>query len=98
VVVLVGGVVPEVDAPDGSGLFALVGVAWICLGLVPDVDGVGAECGELEEVELLGLLSVGNAGAGGGARGAGAGAVAGVEGMTSVGPNGFSLWTDVQLY
>ena len=62
---LVGGVVPEVDAPDGSGLFALVGVIWACLGLVPDVDGVGEECVELEEVELLELVSVGNAGAGG---------------------------------
>ncbi len=61
--VLVRGVVPEVDAPDGSGLFALVGIIWVCLGLVPDVDGVGEECGELEEVELLELVSVGDAGA-----------------------------------
>jgi hypothetical protein len=63
VAVLVRGVVPEVDAPDGSGLFALVGIIWVCLGLVPDVDGVGEECGELEEVELLELVSVGDAGA-----------------------------------
>jgi len=97
VVVLVERVVPEVDAPDGFGWFALVVVIWICSGLIPDVDGVGEE-----EVELRELLSVGNAGAGdgasGAARGAGAGAVAGVEGMASVGPNGCSRWTNVQLY
>jgi len=28
---------------------------WLILGLVPDVDGVGDECGELEEDELLEL-------------------------------------------
>jgi hypothetical protein len=77
---------------------ALVVVVWVCLGLVPDVDGVGEECGELEEVELCELLSVGDAGAGGDVGGAGAGVVAGVVGMTSIGHNGCSLWTDVQLY
>jgi hypothetical protein len=71
-------------------------IIWVCLGLVPDVDGVGEECGELEEVELRELLSVGAGGGAGGA--AGAGAVAGVEGVASAGPNGCSLWTDVQLY
>jgi hypothetical protein len=58
------------------------------------VDGVGDECGELEEVELLESVSGGGAGAGigaGGAAGGGAGFV--VEGVApvSVGPNGCSL-------
>jgi len=43
VVALVGGAVP-----DGSGLFALVGVIWVCSGLVADEDGVGEECGLLD--------------------------------------------------
>ena len=65
------------------------------------MDGVGDECGELEEVEPLELVFGGDAGAGGGTGGtpggAGAGAVAGVVGTPSVGPNGCSLWTVVQL-
>jgi len=36
--VLARGVVPEVDAPDGSGVVCLVAVGWPCFGCVPDVD------------------------------------------------------------
>jgi hypothetical protein len=68
-------------------------VTGVCFSLVPKVDGVGDECGELE-VELLEWVSGGGAGAGigaGGAAGGGAGFV--VEGVApvSVGPNGCSL-------
>ncbi len=87
--------VPEVEAPDGSGLFELVVAGLVCLGLIPEVDGVGDECGVLEEVEPLELVSGGDAGAGGGTGGAtggvGAGAGAGVIGTANVGPNGCSL-------
>jgi len=38
--------VPEVDAPDGSGVVCLDSGGWLCFGHVPDVDGVGDECGE----------------------------------------------------
>jgi hypothetical protein len=41
-----GGVVPEVEAPDGSGLFDRVVAGWVCLVLVPEVDRVSDECGE----------------------------------------------------
>jgi hypothetical protein len=91
--------VPEVDAPDGSGFVDFVVVVF---GLVPNVEGVGDECGVLDEDEPLELGNGGGAGAGGGARGAtGAGGiwpVAGVGGALSVGPNGCSLGIDVQLY
>ncbi len=59
-------VVPEVEAPDGSFWFELVGAGGVCLVLVPEVDGVGDECGEFEEVEPLELVSAGDAGAGSG--------------------------------
>ena len=66
--------VPEVEAPDGSGFavgaFGAVG----CLGRVPEVDGVGDECGLLAEVELVELVSVVVAGDGAGAGGAAGGA------------------------
>ncbi len=90
---MVGGVVPEVEAPDGSGFavgaFGVVG----CLGRVPEVDGVGDECGLLAVVELFELELVG-------------GVVAGVEGVVGglvltsvlVGPKGCNLGTVVQLY
>ncbi len=45
-----GGVVPEVEAPDGSGLFVWVVACWVCLNRVPEVDNVGDE---LEDVEPL---------------------------------------------
>jgi hypothetical protein len=69
--VLVGSVVPEVEAPDGSVLFELVGAGGVCLVLVPEVDGVGDECGEFEEDEPLEFVSAGGAGAGGGTGGTG---------------------------
>ncbi len=83
--------VPEVDAPEGSGFtVGAFGVA-VCLGRVPEVDGVGDECGllavvELDEPELAGVVEVG----------AGAGGLI----LTSVlvGPKGCSLGTVVQLY
>jgi hypothetical protein len=95
-------VVPEVEAPDGSGLFELVVAGWICLGVdIDDVDRVGEECGELEEVEPLELVSGGDAGAGGGTGcatgGVVAGAGAGVVGTANVDPNGCSLGMEVQL-
>jgi len=72
--VLEVGVVPEVDAPEGSGCLRLIGAGWVCIGLFPEVDRVGEECGELEEVELLDSVCGGDAGAGGGAGGATGGA------------------------
>jgi len=53
---LAEGVVPEVLAPDGSGCLSLEVVTGVCFSLVPKVDGVGDECGELE-VELLEWVS-----------------------------------------
>ncbi len=65
--------VPEVDAPDGSGLATVALVAEGCLGFVPEVEGVGEECGLLAEVELVELVSVAVAGDGAGAGGAAGG-------------------------
>ncbi len=70
-----GGVVPEFEAPEGSGCWCLVGCSFDCLGLVPEVEGVGDECGELEVVEVLEPVSGGDAGAGGGVGGATGGTV-----------------------
>jgi hypothetical protein len=45
-------VVPEVEAPEGSGFVdGALGMEF-CLGRVPDVDGVGDECGLLAVEEL----------------------------------------------
>jgi hypothetical protein len=41
---------PDVEEPEGSEGFDLVVVIWHCLGIVPDVEGVGDECGELDEI------------------------------------------------
>ena len=85
--------VPEVEAPDGSGFavdaFGAVGG----LGRVPEVDGVGEECGLLSVVGLFEFVLVD-------------GVVAGAEGVVGglvltsvlVGPKGCSLGTVVQLY
>ena len=88
--------VPEVEAPEGSCLTVGVFGAEICLGRVPEVDGVGDECEllavlELVERELAGVVVV---------VGAGAGEVVGGAVLTSVsaGSNGCSLGTVVQLY
>ena len=86
---MVGGVVPEVEAPDGSGFMVGAFGAVVCLGRVPEVDGVGDECGLLAVVELFELELVGGVGAG-----------AGGLTLTSVlvGPKGCNLGTVVQLY
>ena len=87
--------VPEVEAPDGSGFPVGAFGAEVCLDCVPDVDGVGEECEllavvELVEPELAGVVGVV----------AGAGEVAGGLVLTSVfvGPKGCNLGTVVQLY
>jgi len=92
---LAGGVVPEVEAPEGSGLAAVAFGTEVCLGRVPDVDGVGDECGLLAVVELVEPVLAGVAGVG-----AGAGGAAGGAALTNVlvGPKGCSLGTVVQLY
>ena len=66
--------VPEVEAPEGSGLATVALGAEGCLGFVPEVEGVGDECGLLAEVELVELVSVVVAGDGAGAGGAAGGA------------------------
>ncbi len=66
-------VVPEVEAPEGSVWFKLVGAGGVCLALVPEVDGVGDECGEFDQVQPLEFVSAGNAGAGGNTGGAAGG-------------------------
>ena len=83
--------VPEVEAPEGSGFTVGAFGAAVGLGRVPEVDGVGDECGllavvELVEPELAGVVRVC----------AGAGGLA----LTSVfvGPKGCNLGTVVQLY
>jgi hypothetical protein len=59
-------VVPEVNAPDGSGRVSFVVASWLCFGHVPEVEGVGDEWGELEEDEPLELASGDCSGPGGG--------------------------------
>ena len=81
--------VPEVEAPDGSGFVVGAFGAVVCLGRVPEVDGVGDECGLLAVVELVELEFVGGVGAG-----AGGLILTGVL----VGPKGCNLGTVVQLY
>ncbi len=71
--------VPEVDAPEGSCLVTVALGAEGCLGLVPEVEGVGEECGLLAEVELVELVSVAVAG-----DDAGAGGAAGGSALTNV--------------
>jgi len=88
-------VVPEVEAPEGSGFTVGVFGAEDCLGRVPDVDGVGDECGLLVVVELVEPELAGVAGVGEGAEGAAGGAVLA---NVFVGPKGCSLGTVVQLY
>jgi hypothetical protein len=69
-----GGVVPEVEAPEGSGFTVLAFGTEGGLGRVPDVEGVGDERGLLAEVELVELVLVVVAGVGAGAGGAAGGA------------------------
>ena len=90
---MVGGVVPEVEAPDGSGFVIGAFGTVVCLGRVPEVEGVGDECGLLAVVELVEPELAGGIGVG-------AGEVAGGLALTSVfvGPKGCNLGTVVQLY
>ena len=85
--------VPEVEAPDGSGFPVGAFGAVICLGRVPEVDGVGDECGLLAVVELFELELTGGVGTG-------AEGFAGGLALTSVlvGPKGCNFGTVVQLY
>ncbi len=87
--------VPEVEAPEGSGFTVGAFGAEFCLGRVPDVDGVGDECGLLAVVELVELELAVVVGVG-----AGAGEAAGGLALTSmcVGSKGCNLGTVVQLY
>ena len=91
---------PEIDAPEGSGCLCPVDAGCVCLCLVPEVEGVGEECGVLEGVEVLEPVSGGDAGAGGSAGGATGGAVFAAGGVVpvTVGSKGCSLGTEVQLY
>ncbi len=66
--------VPEVEAPEGSGFTVGAFGTEVCLGRVPDVDGVGEECGLLVVVELVEPELAGIAGVGEGAEGAAGGA------------------------
>ncbi len=90
--------VPEVEAPEGSGCECWVLESDVGFGLLPEVDSVGNECGLLvagEPLESgLGGEAGGSAGAGGASGGA---ALAGVIGVL-VGSRGCSLGTVVQLY
>jgi hypothetical protein len=71
---LVVGVVPEVEAPEGSGLATVAFGAEGGLDFVPEVEGVGDECGLLVDVELVELVLVVVADDGAGAEGAAGGA------------------------
>ncbi len=85
--------VPEVEAPEGSGFTVAAFGAAVGLGGVPEVDGVGDECGLLAVVELVEPELAGGIGVS-------AGEVAGGWALTSVfvGPKGCNLGTVVQLY
>ena len=50
--------VPEVEAPEGSGLVPVALGAEVGLDFVPEVEGVGDEWGLLSEVELAELVPV----------------------------------------
>jgi hypothetical protein len=51
-------VVPEVEAPEGSGLVPVALGAEGGLDFVPEVEGVGDEWGLLAEVELVEFVPV----------------------------------------
>ncbi len=99
-IAVVYGVRPKVEAPEGSGCgsWAIGGCG--CLGLVPEVEGVGEECGMLVAGNVfepdLGGEAGGSGGTGGATRRNG---LAGVGGVLVVdGSSGWSLGTEVQLY
>ena len=83
------------EAPEGSGFAVGAFKTEVCLGRVPDVDGVGDECELLAVVELVDPELAEVAGVGAGAGGATGGAT--LTGVL-VGPKGCSLGTVVQLY
>ena len=87
--------VPEVEAPEGSGLVLVVLGAGGGLDFVPEVEGVGDEWGLLSEVELVELVPVVVVGD---ATGAGATAGGAVLITVCVGFKGCSFGTVVQLY
>ncbi len=90
--------VPEVEAPEGSGCNCWTFGGVVCLGLVPEVDGVGDDRGLLGAGEVLAVEFGGEAGGCGGAGGVAGGArLAGVTGAL-VGSRGCNLGTVVQLY
>ena len=86
---------PEVEAPEGSGYEICAFGSGVCFGLVPEVDGVGVECGLLVVGEPLESELGGETGGS-----AGTGGAAGGLALTSVfvGPKGCNLGTVVQLY
>ena len=89
---------PRLLAPDGSGWVGLGVAEWLSLGLVPGVEGVGDEWGELADNEPLELGPGGGSSAGGcaggwgGAAGAGGAGSAGAGGALIVGPKGLKSW------
>jgi len=81
--------VPDVEAPEGSGCWCSVGWGWDVFGLVPDVEGVGDECGVLVAGDLLELELGGETGVSGGAGGSTRGVVlAGMGAVVVEGPKG----------
>ncbi len=92
------GVVPEVDAPEGSGFDCCILVGSISFGLVPEVDGIGNEHGLLMAGELFEPGLGGETGGGAGAGVAVGGVVlARVIGVLA-GSRGCNLGTVAQLY
>ena len=94
------GVLPDMEAPEGSGLDCWADGGCGCFGLVPEVEGVGDECGVLVAGDVLEPEVGGEAGGSGGAGGATIGAVLAGMGSAFVvdGPRGWSFGTEVQLY
>jgi hypothetical protein len=91
-------VVPEVEAPEGSGCVCWTFGVGVSLGLVPEVDAVGDDRGLLVAVEVPVSEFGGETGGSDGVGGAAGGAVlAGILGAL-VGPRGCNLGTVVQLY
>ncbi len=88
------------EAPEGSGCGCWAGDGCGCFGLVPEVEGVGDECGVLVAGDVLEPELGGEAGGSGGAGGATGGAVLAGMGAALVddGPRGWSFRTEVQLY
>jgi hypothetical protein len=81
-------VVLDIEAPDGSGLIGAGMVDWPITGRVPDVEGVGKECGELEEEGPLELGSEGGCCTCLGCCCAGTGASTSAAGVVIVHPSG----------